>query len=78
MKPDKREKLNKPEKRNKPDRPFSGSGPDPCGSKRRGYWVMGMDAGYAPPARLSETAARRVLQKGRATRGPGWILTKQM
>ncbi len=64
-------KLDTQERLNRAD---SGSGPDPCCLDRHGYWVMGMDAGYAPPARLSETAARRVLQKGRATRGPGWRL----
>ncbi len=34
----------KPDRLNRPD---FGSGPDPCCSERRGYWVMGIDAGHS-------------------------------
>ncbi len=54
----------KPDRLNRPD---FGSGPDPCGSERRGYWVMGMDAGHSinlPIGISSEEGPKKVVMLG--------------
>ncbi len=73
MKPDKRERpnrLNRPDKRDRPD----GSGPDPCGLGITYRSIISASL-FVIPAKAgiqSQPIARRVFQKGRAIRGPGW------